>query len=68
MEGRYENLISVGKEKGGWNFWVRAAVRDLSPKEMKKVRNMLVVAIGTMEDMWRRAMEEKMPPAQTTDV
>lgn len=51
---RYENLLSVGRKKGDWDFSVRATIQELSYAEMNEFRSMLIVAIGTMEDMWRR--------------
>ena len=58
----YANILSVGKDKHGeWDFSVRATVGDLDYKEMDKMRSMLVVGIGVMEDMWRRAKEEESP-------
>lgn len=54
----YENIITVGKKKGEWDFSIRATVQDLSHKEINELRAMIIVAIGTMENMWRRGMEE----------
>ena len=48
------DYIAVGKDKNGIiDFQVRGTVIDLSMEEMNELRQMLVVAIGTMEDMWR---------------
>jgi len=46
--------ISVGYHKGEMDFSISAEVQDLDHSEMNDLRQMIVVAIGTMEDMWRR--------------
>ncbi len=56
--GRYENIISVGKKKGEWDFSVRATIAELSFEEMNQLRAMIIVSIGTMEGMWRRNSEQ----------
>ena len=58
---RYENLLTVGRKKGDWDFSVRATIQELSYEEMKDFRSMVIVAIGTMEDMWRRQVEKDNP-------
>lgn len=54
-------LFSVGFDRkyGGFDFCVRTDVVELSFEEIDKLRSMIVSAIGTMEDMWRREEEEK---------
>lgn len=60
-----ESLLAVGFDKnGGFDFGVNCSVADLSYEQMTKLRAMTVVAIGSMEDMWRREQAAKHPAAQ----
>lgn len=43
------------------DFGVRGDLAVLSLEEMNQFRQMLVVAIGTAEDMWRREQQRKNP-------
>ncbi len=56
--------IAVGYHKGEMDFSIAATVQELSYAEMNDLRSMIVVAIGTMEQMWRREQERKTPAAQ----
>lgn len=56
--------ISVGYHKGEMEFSISATVQELSHEEMNDLRSMIIVAIGTMEDMWRREQERRAPAAQ----
>lgn len=48
-------LIEIGYDRNGeMDFGVLGTVGELSHKQMKEFREMIVVAIGTAEDMWRR--------------
>lgn len=47
------------------DFSISATVCDLNLEEMNNLRAMIVVGIGTMEDMWRREQERRAPAAQT---
>lgn len=49
---------------GGFDFGVSCAICELSIDEMNQLRSMLVCAIGTMEDMWRRENERRHPASQ----
>lgn len=52
--------LMIEKDKNGeWDFSVWSNTETLSLDEMQKLRAMIVVAIGTMEHMWRRAQEAK---------
>lgn len=53
------NYLEVGKYKGDWDFGVKGTVVELTYDEMQDLRGMIIVAIGTMEDMWRREQERK---------
>lgn len=53
------NLLSVGYYKGEMDFGVNGTVSTLTYEEMCEFRQMIVVAIGTAEDMWRRSQEEE---------
>ena len=57
-------LFQVGWHKCEIDFQVRADIASLTLAEMNEFRAMLIVAIGTMEDMWRREQERKHPAAQ----
>lgn len=46
-------IISVGFDKGEADFAVSSVVSTLSSEQYNKLRAMLVVAIGTMEHMYR---------------
>lgn len=50
--------FSVGLHKGEMDFGVGGAVGDLSYEEMKSLREMIVVGIGVMENVWRSAHEQ----------
>ncbi len=56
--------IAVGYHKGEMDFSIAATVQELSYAEMQDLRAMIVTAIGTMEDMWRREKEIQAPAAQ----
>lgn len=58
--------FEVGIKKGEWDFGVSGAVYDLSYAEMKGLREMIVVGIGTLEQMWRDAHQRKNPCFQAT--
>lgn len=53
--------FSVGYHKGEMDFSVAGTITELSFDEMNDLRAMLIVGIGTMEDMWRREQERKSP-------
>ena len=52
-----ENLIHVGVRDSG----VSSEVTELTYEQMKLLREMIVVAIGTMEDRWRRSNQLRHP-------
>ncbi len=56
--------ISIGYHKGEMDFSIAATVCELNYEEMNDLRSMIVVAIGTMEDMWRREQQKRAPAAQ----
>ncbi len=60
-----EYIFSVGWNKGEIDFGVCCSVQDLTLEQMNEVRKMIVVGIGTMEDMWRREQQRRTPAAQT---
>ncbi len=59
-----QDFLSVGYHKGEMDFGVNSSVIKLSYEEMGELRKMIVVAIGTMEDMWRREREKNFPQAE----
>lgn len=50
-------FITIGWHKGECDFRVSSEIQELGPGKMKDLREMIVVAIGTAEDMWRRQRE-----------
>jgi hypothetical protein len=56
--------FSVGYHKGEMDYSILCSVCDLTHEEMNDLRAMLVVGIGTMEDMWRREQQRKAPTGQ----
>jgi len=67
MSDQYKDIITIGKKKGEWDFCVRATIQELSNEEMDKLRAMIVVAIGTTEDMWRRGIDRRSGMAAKQD-
>lgn len=61
-----DHLFHVHRDRkyGGFDFGVSCAVCDLSIEEMNQFRTMIVCAIGTMEDMYRREIERRNPGQQ----
>ena len=52
-------MLEVGYDKNGeMDFGVCATVGRLSYKQMKEFREMIVVSIGCVEDMWKRNREQ----------
>ena len=48
-------LVTVGFDKNGeFDFGITMSVSNLTFDEMQKLRQMVCVAIGQMEDIWRR--------------
>lgn len=45
--------LKIIKEKGEFDFEVSAKILELTNEEYDELRAMLIVAIGTMEEMWR---------------
>ena len=59
------SYIEVGFDKNGEaDFGVPCGIEDLSYEEMTKLRAMVTVAIGTMEQMWRDANMKRFPAQQ----
>ena len=52
--GVMDALITIGYHKGELDYGVSAQVGALTLKQMREVRQMIVVAIWCAEDMWRR--------------
>jgi hypothetical protein len=60
------SLIEIGFDKDmQFDFGVSGAICDLSVERMNGLRAMIVCAIGTAEDMFRREIERRNPAAQT---
>lgn len=64
--GAMRRYIAVGfdEDDGEADFEVSGTITNLSYESMTELRAMITVAIGTMEDMWRRAQQDKYPAAQ----
>lgn len=58
-----KTLFAVGYDKGEIDFAVSGLVTELTLEEMNKMREMIVVAIGIAEGMFRRSQEHKHPAA-----
>lgn len=53
-------IIVIGFDKNREaEFGVTCSVVELSHRDMKELRAMIIVAIGTMEDMWRKHQMNK---------
>lgn len=48
-----DTYLSIVKEHGEFDFEVSGLIQDLSLEEYNELRKMLIVAIGTMEEMFR---------------
>jgi hypothetical protein len=58
------SIIEVGFDKDHqFDFGISGDILDLSVEQMNKLRAMIVCAIGTAEDMFRREIERRDPPA-----
>ena len=55
-------FFEVGMNKGEIDFSVSGLVGDLSYEQMKNLREMVVVGIGVMEQMWRDQQNRKNRP------
>ncbi len=57
-------MFSVGYYKNDeLDFRIRGDIVNLELDQMEKFRAMIVVGIGTLEDMWRREQSRKNPTA-----
>lgn len=55
-------LIEIGYDKNGeLDFGVNCSVGELEIEQLKNLREMIIVAIGVMEEMWRRNKKPKQP-------
>lgn len=62
------DIFTVGFEKGEADFGVSSEVTSLNFKQMNDLRAMITVAIGTMEEMWRREQEKKHPASSNSEM
>lgn len=66
MAENERNLLTVSVGYGSeFDFGINGSVSDLSYEKMNEFRAMIIVAIGTMEDMWRRGQAEKNPAVKS---
>lgn len=64
MSYGWQDIIRVGFDKNGEaDFRICAVIGELTQKQMDELRVMTFVAIGTAEDMRRRAVAERGPQA-----
>ena len=55
------DILTVGFDKNGEaEFGIRCTVCDLTYDQMKELRAMIPVAIGTMEQIWRDVQMRKL--------
>lgn len=59
-----DNILTVGKKNGEMDFSIAATIADLNLKQMTEFRTMIVVAIGTAEEMWRRNRNDNVAASQ----
>ena len=57
--------FSVGYHKYEMDFSVRADVGDLSYGEIRRLRELIVVGIGVLEEMLKAEQQRKQAPAQS---
>lgn len=62
------NYITVGLYKGEMDFGVNLAIEELSYEKMRELRQMICVAIGQAEQMWRRRKDLEPPFAGSMSV
>ena len=55
------NLLTVGYHKGEMDFGINCSIDELTYEEMKNFREMVCVAIGQAEQMWRRKSSGRQP-------
>ena len=58
-----QNILTVGYHKGEMDFGINCSIDELSYEEMRAFREMVCVAIGQAEQMWRRKMSGREPCA-----
>ena len=56
-----QNLLTVGYHKGEMDFGVNCSIDELTYEQMKDFREMVCVAVGQAEQMWRRKMSGREP-------
>ena len=60
MRDRFEKLIVIGFDKNGEaDFRIRGDVAELSGERMNQLRQMIPVAIGSAEEMFRDSTQRK---------
>lgn len=50
-------IIEIGYNKGEIDFGISGLILSLNFTQMQELRAMIIVAIGTAEDMWRKRQE-----------
>jgi len=48
-----DEYLTIIRENGEFDFEVFSKIEDLTMEEYDELRAMLIVAIGTMEEMWK---------------
>jgi len=51
---KFHPVISIGFKGVEADFAITGSIYDLDKEQMDELRAMIVVAVGSMEDMWRR--------------
>ena len=54
-----EEYLKIIREKGEFDFEVSAIVMELSKLEYEELKSMLITAIGTMEEMMKKDIENE---------
>ena len=64
-----KEIITIGFDKNGEvDFGVNCSISELSLKQLKEIREMIVVAIWCAEDMWRRNNQPTNQPIINKDM
>ncbi len=57
------NLLTVGYHKGEMDFGVNCSIDELTYEQMRDFREMVCIAVGQAEQMWRKKFRGTEPYA-----
>ena len=58
-------ILTIGTKNGEMDFAITSTISEFSYEKMSEFRQMLIVAIGTAESMWRLAATMKLVKRMT---